>query len=166
MKTCGYCGSEVSSLDEKHCYCEFCEMKVSRDYVTENGERRNIYFRDFVFLEWIERSTPELMMLHTVELLLLLREVRKARSDHFSTLHTFNKVESQEVKEKIREAKSYQGGQYEYLTRKLWVIENIIRDRIGYVPERMSQLFLIRQMEQSKTQPKPMRIRKDPKKTL
>jgi hypothetical protein len=141
-------------------------MKVSRDHVTENGERRNIYFRDFAFLEWIERNTAELMMLHTVELLLLLREVRKARSDHFGTLHIFNKVESQEVKEEIREAKSYQGGQYEYLTRKLWVIENIIRERIGYVPERMSQPFLIKQMEEAKKEPKPMRIRKEPKKAL
>jgi hypothetical protein len=166
MKTCGYCGSEVSSLDEKHFYCDFCEMKLSRDRVTENGERRSIYFRDFAFLDWIKRSTPELMMLHTVELLLLLREARKARSDNFGVLHLFNKVESKGVEEEIRKAKSYQGGEYKYLTRKMWVLENIIRDRIGYVPERMSQAFLIKQMEQAKKEPKKMRIRNEPKKSL
>jgi hypothetical protein len=140
-------------------------MTVSVNDLTENEERKVIFFRDFAFLDWIKRSTPELMTMHTVELLLLLREVRKARSDQFSTVHLFNQVDDEQGKE-IAEAKSYQGNEYEYVTRKAWIIENILRDRLGYVPERMSQPFLIKQIEQAKKKPKAMRIRKAPKKPL
>lgn len=164
MKTCGYCGNRVTRVDDVHFHCTFCEMSISMNNITENEERKAIFFRDFAFVDWIKRSTPELMTMHTVELLLLLREVRKARSDQFGTLHLFNQVD-EEQGEEITEAKSYQGNEYEYVTRKAWIIENILRDRLGYVPERMSQSFLIKQIEQAKRKPKAMRIRKVPKKS-
>lgn len=140
-------------------------MKLSEDQVTESGERNLNYFREFALLDWINRSTPELMAMHTVELLLLLREVRKARSENFGTLHFFNRIDGQVTNEGMENAKSLQGREYEYLTKKTWVIENIIRDRIGYIPERMSQSFLVKQIDQAKKLPKPMKSG-PPRKTL
>jgi hypothetical protein len=42
MKTCPYCGSGVQAHHQQHYYCGFCEMKLDRNEVQENGKRRNI----------------------------------------------------------------------------------------------------------------------------
>ncbi|MFB4165627.1 hypothetical protein ACE1TI_17965 [Alteribacillus sp. JSM 102045] len=157
MKTCVYCGSKVD-----HLYCTFCDMELREDLLSDEGKRKDVTFHDFAFLDWMNKSTPELMRMHTMELLLLLREVRKARSNNFGTLHVFNKLREQNSAD-IEKLTSYQGTEYEYVTRKTWVIENIIRDRLGYIPERMSQSFLIQQIEKSKKKPKTMKMRKTPR---
>jgi hypothetical protein len=52
------------------------------------------------------------------------------------------------------ESVSYQ--EYENATRKVWVIENIIKDRIGYFPKKVTEEFLsifLKRIEESEIKP-------------
>lgn len=122
MNTCGFCGTELNNS-----YCSFCNMQLKNKNITKNGERiqhnKNITFnKDDVFL-----PTVKLMKLETLTLLHLLKEARKIRSNIFNI-----KLEA--------EQKTY--NEYETATRRVWVIENIIKNRLGYYPKRLTHDFL------------------------
>lgn len=42
------------------------------------------------------------------------------------------------------------GREYEYLTRKVFVLENIIRERLGYVPRKITEAYLLSYLENIK----------------
>lgn len=167
MKTCPYCASEVVLESDHLYYCDFCVMQLQESNVSEDGKRQVKGFKSFAFREWIDKTTPELMAHHIVELLFLLKEIRKLRTDYFSTLRTFNKgyseAKSVEDRKLLEEAKSLQGVDYEEITRKLFVVENIILERIGYIPPRIDERFLASYIEKCEKPVKDMIIKKESK---
>lgn len=165
-KTCPYCASAVAAINT-HFYCDFCEMNIPIHAVCENGRRKNSSFRPLAFRDWLDKTTPELMTHHIVELLFLLKEVRKLRADYYSTLRTFNKGYSEasgEDRELLAEVKEIQGMDYEQITRKGFVLENIIQQRIGYVPSRIDDRFLASYIEKCEKPLREMIIRKESEK--
>lgn len=161
MKTCPYCGSTLEKSSNKY-YCDFCIMNISNDIACENGERLKVRVNDFVIEEHIKKTTPELMLLSSYELLYLLRYVRKERSDFYHNLTLFNKAANET--DEFLEVGKETGEFYVKLTRKMFVLENIIRDRFGYVPTRITENLLVKYLTDiDKDKNKPMIIRQGTK---
>ncbi|MEK4114581.1 hypothetical protein MHH92_30535 [Paenibacillus sp. FSL M7-1414] len=135
--TCPYCGTELRSENQAY-YCAFCEMAVSAEDVQQNGERRQIAFQtNNVSISDAEQNTCQLMQRSTNDLIVLLRLVRQKRTDFYNYMRVLNKAEGD-----FQEHAELTAKDYEYWTRKAWVLENILRDRTGVFPERITDDYL------------------------
>ncbi|MED1205608.1 hypothetical protein [Heyndrickxia acidicola] len=159
MKTCPYCGSGVSEKAGV-AYCGFCSMKGFQP--VEEGQRQSRYEKKKIIdHDDIKKSTPELMTYHTVDLLKLLKLLREERRAFFSQLSMIKKGASQLPEYKPLEVQT--GNDYENLTRKTWIVENILNDRIGYIPNKITDQLLLtisNRMENDRNR-KPMIIKKN-----
>ena len=154
MKTCAYCGTEVNDK-----YCSFCNMLLTERYILEDGQRLDTSIPHFPEMQGIFKSTAELIQLETLELLCLLRHAREYRSDAYKLRILTHQAKSQGGNMEGIENSSYD--EYEKATRKVWVIENIIKDRIGYFPQKVTEKFLAMYLERiEKSTQKRMHIRK------
>lgn len=161
MKTCPYCGSEVNQLQNNSLfYCDFCCMNLDSSLVKENGERISVRVNECPLDTHIDKTTPQLMLLSTFELLYLLRAIRKERSDMFSHMNTFYQAGKQENSNEFKEYEIITGKDYMYFTKKAFVVENIIRTRLGYVPVKITEQFLAKYLDNiKKSKNGPMKIR-------
>lgn len=154
MQTCAYCGSGVEPVGNG-LYCSFCDMEVYQDDVQENGMRRPVLAEDTVLLSAAERSTQEIMEKDSYYLTLLLRLVRNERKRTYNLLRVVNKGAALQP-EKFKAGQDEGGKNYRYWTRKAWIIENILRDRSGYYPAKITDNMLnsiIEQVQQSNQKP-------------
>ncbi|WP_253206789.1 hypothetical protein [Bacillus toyonensis] len=164
---CPYCATPIQ-VDKNGVVqeiCEFCgghmrEQQTGVLQLCQNGER--FEFRKLqqqLFLEHIEQSVEELKQYHTYDLYLLLKEVREARSQTYYGLQLLNKASKTEST--LQATADETGGEYEYYTRKAWVIENILLERQGFFPEKITARVLQYMWEQiKKSKKKPMKISK------
>ncbi|GAB0171945.1 TFIIB-type zinc ribbon-containing protein [Lysinibacillus sp. CTST325] len=166
--TCPYCGSVLKPEGEKY-YCDFCIMILPADRVQRNHERVSVRVRDFALDVYLDKTTPELMRYSTYELLSLLKYARAERTNIYKLMNTFYNARKQQGIEEYKESEEYSGKEYEKITRKMFVLENLIRQRLGYVPHRITDVYLgkyLAAMEKDKRQPMIIRQqRKDDIKT-
>jgi hypothetical protein len=141
MKTCPYCGSEVSSSDLDFGYCAFCEMKIPYEDIQDNGQRKQLLPESQPTLSDLKKSTSELMRLSTVELLFLLKWAREERSTTYKQRCTFIRAMKQGADE-FAEAEQYTFKEYERATRKCFVLENLVRERLGYYPVKLTDSYI------------------------
>ncbi|MEY2195201.1 hypothetical protein AB7942_21020 [Neobacillus sp. BF23-41] len=134
MKTCPYCGSHIERMDHQYYFCNFCCMNIDIRIVKENYERLDVRFRDFVLAAQIDKTTPEIRTLSTFELLYLLKMIRKERNDMYHHMQLFHRAGKEGITG-YNEVEKETGRDYMYYTKKAFVVENIIRTRLGYVPE-------------------------------
>lgn len=162
MKTCPYCGSEVEVYGKDY-YCCFCEMAIECSDVQENGKRKNYLPESQPCIHDLHKTTPELMCFTTIELLYLLKFARNERSNIYHKRYVFIRA-IKEGNQEFKDAEEYTYKEYEYWTRKCYVIENIIRERIGYIPYKVTDSYIkalaYRMSESAK---KPMKIKKGQK---
>ena len=161
--TCPYCGSELIQQPENY-YCDFCVMRLWPEQVQQNYERISVRIRDFALDAYLDKTTPELMRYSTFELLNLLKYARAERSSFYHYLNVFYKARKHGQTDEYKENEEESGKQYEKITRKMFVLENIIRQRLGYVPHRITDAYLARYLqEMKKDKHKPMIIRQQRK---
>jgi hypothetical protein len=153
MFTCPYCGTElIIDKESNHAECRYCEIMLGPTskygMYAQNGERKQrIREKNIVSSTTAQLPLPELEQLHVVDLVLCLQAARAERAQVYNLMRLFNKAEeidtmdSQQVQE-YKGLANETGGDYEYWTRRCWMIENLLLDRIGYFPERINQLFL------------------------
>jgi len=159
VHTCGLCGTEL-----KENYCSYCKMKLEKEYISKNGKRLGHYenFKHLPAEHLVHSSTKELMELSTIDLLCLLRVARKDRA----FIYNLRKLRHDAEKEKgltddVIEIDKMTYEEYENATRKVWVIENIIKSRIGYFPLRVTDNFISMFLERmQKSEMKDMVIKK------
>ncbi|UOR12625.1 hypothetical protein [Halobacillus amylolyticus] len=140
MKTCCYCGSQIEP-NEQHYYCDFCEMKIGKANVQQDGKRKNFLQESQPSNIDAEKSTPELMTYTTIELMFMLKIARKERSDTYHTRHTFIQAMKTGADE-FQNGERYTYDMYDYWTRKCLVLENLIRERIGYIPHKLTESYI------------------------
>ncbi|ATX83238.1 MULTISPECIES: hypothetical protein [Bacillus amyloliquefaciens group] len=135
METCPYCATSIQK--DNQYYCSFCLMYIHN--VQRDGKREIIEYREHTSELDLDKSTPELMTLPTIELFHLLRLSRKIRKQKYDQLYK-SRLES----EKGNESESVQiaTGNYQYYTKKMYIIENILNKRLGYIPDRIDNVFL------------------------
>lgn len=159
MLTCAFCGSEI-----KNKFCAFCEMELQDRHIMRDGKRLNQAekFLGYPSSSQIHQSTSDLMGMETITLLCLLREARSFRAEVYKLRLLRHKAEEETgFNEDVEEIEEYTFTEYEQATRKVWVIENIIKDRLGYFPERVTMNFLnqyIERMKRSERNHKTMKI--------
>ncbi|MEH7217469.1 hypothetical protein ACWKTS_32150 [Bacillus toyonensis] len=164
---CPYCATSIQ-VDKNGVVqevCEFCgghmrEQQTGMLQICRNGERFEFTkMQQNIFLEHINQSVGELKQYHTYDLYLLLKEVREARSQTYYGLQLLNKASKTE--KKLQVTVNETGGEYEYYTRKAWVIENILLERQGFFPEKITDRVLQYMEEQiQKSKKKTMKISK------
>ncbi|MGZ9869586.1 hypothetical protein ACU3L3_14300 [Priestia endophytica] len=162
--TCPYCGSNLERVSETQYYCEFCVMNVAAEIVQKDGERLPVRkVTEFVLDAYTNKTTPELMILSTFELLYLLHAIRKERSSMYKLFHTFRKA-GEETGEDFKEPEQESIQEYENITKKMYVVENIIEQRLGYIPNRITPRALENYKQNVlKGKKGPMGIRKERK---
>lgn len=105
------------------------------------------------------------MRLTTIELLYLLKFARKERSTTYHQRYTFIQAMKQGASE-FKEGEQYTFSEYEHWTRKCFVLENLIRKRIGYYPSKITDSYIenlaVKMEESTKKdmviqQPKPIK---------
>lgn len=155
INTCAYCGSKVNIN-----YCSFCEMELTERYILQDGKRLSNGIEFFPEQQGIFQNTPELLQLETIELLCLLRHAREYRSEVYQLRILAHKATAAGGDVGEIQVASY--SDYEEATRKVWVIENIIKERVGYYPEKVTNNFLNIYMERiEKSEQKKMYIKKN-----
>ncbi|RSL29688.1 hypothetical protein D7Z54_29850 [Salibacterium salarium] len=155
MCTCGFCGRELSDS-----YCSYCSMKLQPENIQKDGNRKNHVIRVFPSPEDYLKSTVELIQFSTIELLYLLHEARTFRTEVYHYRILGHKAISQSNNSDMKALQNKFFHEYADATRKVWVIENIIKDRIGYFPQKISQEFLTSYQEKIKqSQSKKMIIK-------
>ncbi|MED1560113.1 hypothetical protein [Bacillus paramycoides] len=164
---CPYCATPIQVDNDGIVQeaCKFCGGRIRKQQtgmlqICQNGERFEFTkMKQHIFLEYINQSVEELKQYHTYDLYLLLKEVREARSQTYYGLQLLNKASKKE--KTLQVTANETGGEYEYYTRKAWVIENILLERQGFFPEKITARVLQYMEEQiQKSKKKPMKISK------
>jgi hypothetical protein len=135
-------------------------MQLEARIVKDNHERLDVRVHEFVLTAYIDRTTLEIMTLSTFELLFLLKMIRKERNDMYHYMHVFHRAGDAGSND-FKEAEKESGKDYMYFTKKAFVVENIIRTRLGYVPERITENYLVKYLQNIQNDKKtgPMIIR-------
>lgn len=171
MITCSYCGTPTYVMEEgpykDHAHCSFCQVTLgpNSEYgmYAMNGERfqRNRIENESDYEEMLSDPLPVLMEYHTADLLRLLKHAKGVRSSQYNLLRIMNRG-AEEGSSELGEAADYQGKEYEVWTRYCWRIENILVQRIGYFPKKLTDDFIMKFEERCKNSSrKPMLINKE-----
>lgn len=140
MLTCGFCGTEVNENN-----CSFCEMELEKRYILKDGKRfaQKDKFLGFPSESEVSKSTKELMEKETIDLVCLLRDARRLRTDVYKLRKIRHDAEKElGFTEQVQDLEEQTYDEYEYATRKVWVIENIIKNRLGYYPQRINDNYI------------------------
>jgi len=142
-------------------YCFFCEMELTDRYILQDGARLSNSIAHYPEKQGIFQNTPALLELETIELLGLLRHARDYRSEVYKLRLLGHQAEEQGGNMDDIKMKSY--NDYEEATKKVWVIENIIKDRIGYYPQKVTENFLAMYLERIQQSQKKQMVMKQKK---
>ncbi|PPA68672.1 hypothetical protein [Jeotgalibacillus proteolyticus] len=117
-------------------------MRVPANIAQRNHERIAVRVKEFVLESYLDKTTPELMILSTFELLSLLKSVRAERTAMYELMNTFYKARTNLSTSDFKESEQFSGEEYERISRKMFVVENILKLRLGYVPTRITEHYL------------------------
>ncbi|AMM99592.1 hypothetical protein UP12_19500 (plasmid) [Bacillus pumilus] len=135
--TCPYCGSGLH--DEKdHYFCDFCVMDISKDQAQMGGHRIHETHQK-VDPSDLKKTTPELMAYSTWTLILLLKEARKLRASFYKDL-SIARSKSRGSRDKARADDV--AAEYQEITKRMYIIENILKKRLSYVPANLNDSYL------------------------
>lgn len=159
MNTCKYCGTELKEKDSLY-HCSYCDLSFEIQETCLDRKRMKPIPELYDFNYY--KSTKDLLEENTVVLFHMLSECRKDWYTNFSLLSQLKNAEPSEDKEeeesnKILYKQLY--NEYIQLTKQKFIIENILLEKAGYVPEKITKEFLGSLVEQSKAfAEKPMYI--------
>lgn len=163
MYTCGFCGSTVHVTESGAAHCSFCKMDLFPEDIQKYGHRKSVLAAAEPLLSDAENPTPVLMEFNTFHLIKLLRLVRAERKERYNLMRIILKrIEEQPD---LHAAKDAAQDRYEYWSRKVWVIENILRERSSVFPVKISDDYLdtmIKQIEKDNSYKMTFRFSKVP----
>jgi len=154
LNTCPFCASSLKMIDTEKGNCDFCGY---RGKAYRDGERIKMKrVKGVLDVSHAEKSLPELKKYHTLDLIILLRYWRETLDSEFNQLRLLNDgleaVEDPQQKEEIKTVADNQGNVYASWKRRKWVLENILKQRLGYLPREIkdqSYDFMERQYARS-----------------
>lgn len=127
---CSYCETQNSEQDT-NCKLCYAPLKVHRPV-----------FKDLITTSILKESEDlfkTLQSLHSYNLLQLLREAREERTAAYNQLRILNKVrDNEDFKEGIQMAEE----EYQKWTAYTKLIQQIINDRFGYYPKKVTPKIL------------------------
>jgi hypothetical protein len=161
--TCKYCGTELKALSKSdpntRYHCNYCDLSFEKTDTCKDRERINpipeVYDMNFY------RTTQELLNENTVILFHTLAECRKSWYNNFTLLQQLKSLEPSDVEDYESLSKQIKSLYNEYikLTKQKFIIENILLEKAGFVPDKLTEEFLSNLLIQSKEiSEKPMYI--------
>ncbi|WP_159563735.1 hypothetical protein, partial [Exiguobacterium sp. 8H] len=161
-RTCRYCASPLATIGEKDPQqgtmyrCDFCELSFDETETMVNGERRRRLIRPVVSLEDANRPTSELQHLTTYELYALLGEVRRARGNAYdlhrlaydTRIASMSEGVDRETADNLKRMVNQAFKDFVYWKRKAYVVENLLIERTGTYPKRITAKFLDKTWDQ------------------
>lgn len=141
--TCPYCGAELHQ-HKREFYCSFCRMKVHHLDTQRNSRRLPLQKMKTVLDVHLKKSTPELMQFSTLELLELLKIGREERKEMHELLLTIQKLSAAGEKKELEREENISRQDYERITRKVFAIETLLKQRLDFVPSRITEEALER----------------------
>jgi hypothetical protein len=126
---CSYCDSENNKYAEN---CGFCDAPL---------KKQRPKLKDYIYLEMAEWRFSELSVVHTFDLLVLLRLVREERSKCYHLMRGVQKGSN--LIEIDSDTLDFAENEYRRYTARMKVIEGILIDRMGYKPKRVDDKLLI-----------------------
>lgn len=124
---CSYCQTESENTDT----CDFCKANLtsSRPKIDDNLSELDA-----------DRTQPELMKMHTFDLMRILSYIREKRSSWYRIMQNVRKAPSEA---KIDDSDiEFATNEYKRLTAHQRVIEQLLIDRMGYYPQRVDEKLL------------------------
>lgn len=167
MITCKYCGSNLIYIGEYksqlYFACDFCDMTFDKSEVCRDRKRMSSvpeYYTSYML------PTKSLLERKTIELFHMLKECRKDWYDIFSLLKWILNVDPNEITDNQELDEAYKPLYKEYisLTKQKFVIENVILEKAGFLPDKITDEFLgelVRQGRSSSEKPMYIYINND-----
>lgn len=145
MRTCKYCGTNLYFLgeyeDKAHFHCSYCDLTFEIEETCVNRQRKKAVPDSYEVNYY--RPTKELLKIGTIELFYLLKECRKDWYSIYQLLYKVTNINPNEILISVEDEqvkKLFE--EYKTLTKQKFIIENIILERTGYVPEKLTTEFL------------------------
>lgn len=162
METCKYCGGTLSFVGFhdglNYFSCSFCDLIFDENDVSKNRMRKRSVPESYEY--YYNKKTKELLKCNTIELFHMLKDCRKDWYSMFSLLkNTLNEdpafVQKNEIPEDFKDI--YR--EFIYLSKQKFVIENIILEKAGFLPDKITDKFLNQLVEWgNNSSSKPMYI--------
>lgn len=163
MITCKYCGTELDYIgeyqNEMYFYCPYCDLSFEKGETCQDRQRKQAV-PDF-YDKGYYRPTKELLKCNTIVLFHLLRDCRKDWYELYSFLRKLINIKDNEIPNENEVEKAFLPLYHEYiqLTKQKFVIENILLEKVGFIPEKITDSFLSDLIEKGKKASyKPMYI--------
>lgn len=152
MVTCKFCGQELQFIGENHgehhFNCTFCDMTFLLEE-TSAGRKRKMSVPESIETLNFYSSTKEFLECDTINLYYTLKDIREFWY-HLKSLLETAKVKLKDG-ELVQNANTDSGmdevvkelmKEYTVITKKKFVVENILLDRTGFLPEKLTEDFL------------------------
>jgi transcription elongation factor Elf1 len=147
MNTCKYCGTQLEYIgsDEHKAYfkCDYCDLSFDHTEVCKDRKRNQDIPDSYNELD-IYMPTKKLLKQNPLVLFHLLKECRKQWYSLLKTLQ--NVMDLEEVpegeEENLDDIVKPLYKEYVYLTKQKFVIENILLEKAGFVPDKITDEFL------------------------
>lgn len=152
MITCKYCGTELKFIGEKenerYFECDFCEQHFTLDE-TSSDRKRKMSVPQYIDAD-INLPISEFFKRDTITLFFSLKETRKYWYSVKNLLENL-KVHykdgeipqaPEDENEKFKKELNALKNEYTRLTKQKFVIENILLERAGFIPEKITDDFL------------------------
>lgn len=159
MITCKYCGTELKTDKQNNTlyFCNYCDLSFEMKDTCLDRKRvdpiPHIYELDFY------KPTKKLLKENTVILFHILAECRAAWYANYSLMMKLKSLEPEQVDEELTKKIKALYNEYIKITKQKFIIENILLEKAGFVPTKLTKEFLGGLLDQSKAiSEKPMYI--------
>ena len=143
MNTCKYCGQKLKAIGTKESipfyFCSFCEMEFSVDETCVDRKRISV-IPEILEDSNIYQTTQQFLERDTITLYHVLKEIRSFWYNLKTLLESAKKQMAGDAALEI--SVSEMTKEYGVLTKKKFVVENIILERTGFFPEKLTEEFL------------------------
>lgn len=149
MITCKYCGTELQFVGEKECdmffSCTHCDI-VFPLADTSVDRKRKMSVPEYLNVNGIYQSTKQLLECDTFTLYYILKDIRsfwyniKQLLEKMKIYYKDNELPQTEsnMDDSLKDMKE----EFKLLTKQKFVVENILLERTGFFPEKITQEFL------------------------
>lgn len=147
MKTCKYCATELEYIgrleNENQFFCTFCDLAFP-EYETCLDRKRKKFKPQYVDENNISLTVKEMLEMDTINLFYALRATNKFWYSVKGGLEFFKKgIKLQKFSPAEAAAFNEMKNEYNQITKQKFALENIILERTGFLPEKITDEFLL-----------------------
>lgn len=162
MVTCKYCGTNLQYVglykDIAYFYCDFCDLIFDVTEISEN--RRRKYRVPLIYDPNVFQPTKNLLKYNALELMFMLKECNLW---WYSLKRALEHIYSDPTAKHDNEVKMIYE-EYVTITKHKFVLENLILEKAGFLPDKITEDFLAEMQEYGKKyENRPMYIYIKPK---